>query len=97
MRSNIHIKTHRPNLYYLTLLVFTRGGIGTSPKYSKTWHNIWRSVDLDSGVFNNQFGSKPYQVNNNQPTGGTHILYGAPKVQSGLQIFRAFCYFYGVV
>ena len=93
-RFDLHINTHRLYICHLTLLVFTRGGIETSPKYSKIRNITWCSVDLEAGVFDAKFGSEPYQVHNNQPPGGTNILYGATKSQSGLRVFHTFCCFY---
>ena len=77
--------------------MLARGGIETSPKYSKTRHSTWRSVDLESGIFDAQFGSEPYQVHENQPPEGTYISYVAPKTQSGLGIFHALFFFVSVV
>ena len=77
--------------------MLTRGNIETYPKYYKIRHTIWRSADLDSGIFDAQFGSKLYQVYKDHPPVGTHILYDAPKAQSGLRIFMKFVVFTSVV
>ena len=72
-RSDLYTKTNCPYLYYQNPLVLTRVGIRTYPKYPKTRHNTWRSVDLETGIDDIHFGSKPYQVRKNKPPGGTHI------------------------
>ena len=48
--SDLYTKTNCPYLYYQTPMLLTSGGIVTSPKYSKTWHKILCSEDLDTGV-----------------------------------------------
>ena len=73
--------THHDSLS-IYLLPNTLGWYWDFYKYSVTWHNNWRSVDLDTEIEDNWFGSKLYQVRENKTLGGTHNYYGSHKAQN---------------